>query len=76
VIAEEVGLSLEKATLTECGRAKKVVISKENTIIIDGEGSRRNRMLVLKRFVFKSKKQLLTTTKKNFKSVLLNSLAV
>ncbi|MBH1972174.1 MAG: chaperonin GroEL [Pseudomonadota bacterium] len=38
VIAEEVGLSLEKATLAECGRAKKVVISKENTIIIDGEG--------------------------------------
>jgi chaperonin GroEL len=39
VIAEEVGLSLEKATLTDCGRAKRVVISKENTIIIDGEGS-------------------------------------
>jgi chaperonin GroEL len=39
VIAEEVGLSLEKATLTDCGRAKKIVISKENTIIIDGEGS-------------------------------------
>jgi len=38
VIAEEVGLSLEKATLAECGRAKKVVVSKENTIIIDGEG--------------------------------------
>jgi chaperonin GroEL len=38
VIAEEVGLSLEKATLQDCGRAKKVVISKENTIIIDGEG--------------------------------------
>jgi chaperonin GroEL len=38
VIAEEVGLSLEKATLQDCGRAKKVVVSKENTIIIDGEG--------------------------------------
>ena len=39
VIAEEVGLSLEKATLQDCGRAKKVVVSKENTIIIDGEGN-------------------------------------
>ena len=31
-------MSLEKATLQDCGRAKKVVVSKENTIIIDGEG--------------------------------------
>lgn len=38
VIAEEVGLSLEKATLQDCGRAKKVIVSKENTTIIDGEG--------------------------------------
>ena len=38
VISEEVGLSLEKATLQDCGRAKKVVVSKENTVIVDGEG--------------------------------------
>jgi chaperonin GroEL len=38
VIAEEVGLSLEKATLADLGRAKKVQVSKENTIIIDGAG--------------------------------------
>lgn len=39
VIAEEIGLSLEKATLTDCGRAKRVVVTKDTTIIIDGSGS-------------------------------------
>jgi len=39
VIAEEVGLSLEKATLNELGSAKKVQIAKEDTTIIDGAGS-------------------------------------
>ena len=39
VIAEEVGLSLEKATIAELGTAKRVQISKEETTIIDGVGS-------------------------------------
>ena len=38
VISEEVGLSLEKATLEDLGEAKKVQVSKENTTIIDGAG--------------------------------------
>jgi chaperonin GroEL len=38
VISDEVGLSLEKATLNDLGRAKKVVAEKENTTIIDGAG--------------------------------------
>jgi chaperonin GroEL len=38
VISEEVGLQLEKATITDLGRAKRVVITKENTTIIDGAG--------------------------------------
>jgi chaperonin GroEL len=38
VISEEVGLSLEKATLTDLGTAKRIVVSKENTTIIDGAG--------------------------------------
>jgi chaperonin GroEL len=38
VISEEVGLSLEKATIKDLGRAKKIVVSKENTTIIDGAG--------------------------------------
>jgi chaperonin GroEL len=38
VISDEVGLSLEKATLNDLGRAKKVVAEKENTTLIDGAG--------------------------------------
>ena len=39
VISEDLGMSLEKATLDDLGEAKKVQISKENTTIIDGSGS-------------------------------------
>jgi chaperonin GroEL len=38
VIAEEVGLSLEKATLDDLGSAKRIQITKENTTVIDGAG--------------------------------------
>lgn len=38
VISEEVGLSLEKATLEDLGQAKRIEIGKENTTIIDGFG--------------------------------------
>jgi len=38
VIAEEVGLSLEKATLADLGQAKRIEVEKETTIIIDGAG--------------------------------------
>jgi chaperonin GroEL len=39
VISEEVGLSLEKASLDDLGRAKKIQVTKENTTIIDGAGA-------------------------------------
>ncbi|MGH8122139.1 MAG: chaperonin GroEL, partial [Rudaea sp.] len=42
VISEEVGLSLEKATIKDLGRAKKIVITKENSTIIDGAGESKN----------------------------------
>ena len=38
VIAEEVGLTLEKATLEDLGQAARIEVGKENTIIIDGAG--------------------------------------
>jgi chaperonin GroEL len=41
VIADEIGLSLEKTELTDLGRAKKIQISKENTTIIDGFGDQK-----------------------------------
>ena len=40
VISEEKGLKLEQATLEMCGTAKKVVVSKDNTTIVDGSGKK------------------------------------
>jgi len=42
VIAEEVGLTLEKATLKDLGQAKRVEIGKEETTLIDGAGDAKN----------------------------------
>lgn len=39
VISEELGLPLEKATITDLGLAKKITVDKENTTIIDGYGT-------------------------------------
>jgi chaperonin GroEL len=38
VISEEVGFKLENATLNDLGRAKRIVIDKDNTTIVDGKG--------------------------------------
>jgi chaperonin GroEL len=38
VISEEIGLKLENVTLQDLGRAKRVVIDKDNTTIVDGKG--------------------------------------
>ena len=40
VISEEIGLSLEEATLEQLGTAKKVTVGKENTVIVDGAGNK------------------------------------
>jgi len=40
VISEEVGLKLENATLDLLGRAKRVIIDKDNTTIVDGHGDK------------------------------------
>ncbi len=40
MIAEELGLKLENVTLQDLGRAKKIVVDKDNTTIIDGAGKR------------------------------------
>ncbi|AFQ51577.1 chaperonin GroEL [Burkholderia cepacia] len=42
VVAEETGLTLEKATLTELGQAKRIEVGKENTTVIDGAGDAQN----------------------------------
>jgi len=58
VIAEEVGLSLEKVELADLGTAKKVQINKEETTIIDGSGSEEN----IKARVAQLRKQVEETT--------------
>ena len=40
VISEEVGLTLEKVTLADLGTAKRVVITKDNTTVVDGNGKK------------------------------------
>jgi len=40
VISDEVGLQLEKATLKDLGRAKRIEVEKENSTIIDGAGDK------------------------------------
>ncbi len=40
VITEELGLTLEKATIDQLGRAARVVIDKDNTTIVDGQGDK------------------------------------
>ncbi len=69
VISEEIGMELEKATLEDLGQAKRVVINKDTTTIIDGvgEGKLQSRAVLL-RSVSRLKKQLLTTTVKNCRS--------
>jgi chaperonin GroEL len=39
VISEEVGFKLENAVVTDLGRAKRIVVDKDNTTIIDGSGA-------------------------------------
>ncbi len=39
VVSEEVGFKLENATLNELGRAKRIVVDKDNTTIVDGHGN-------------------------------------
>ncbi len=41
VISEDIGMNLEKSTLDDLGSAKKVIINKDNTTIIDGAGSQK-----------------------------------
>ena len=42
VIAEELGLKLENVTVKELGKAKRILIDKDNTTVIDGGGSKKN----------------------------------
>ncbi len=63
VISEEIGMELE-SNPEDPGQAKRVVINKDTTTIIDGVGEEAAIRAVLLRSVSRLKKQLLTTTVK------------
>jgi len=71
LITEELGLSLEKAMLADLGRAARVVIDKDNTLIVDGKG---DKAAVAAR-VGEIKTQISTTTSEYDKEKLLERLA-
>ncbi|WP_373029019.1 chaperonin GroEL [Sulfurovum sp.] len=71
LITEELGLTLEKATLAELGHAARVVIDKDNTVIVDGKG---NKDAVTAR-VNEIKTQISTTTSEYDKEKLQERLA-
>jgi chaperonin GroEL len=76
VIAEEVGLSLEKATLADLGQAKKIVVEKENTTLIDGHGKAadiKGRIAQIKQQIEEATS---TTTRRNCRSAWRSSPAV
>lgn len=68
VISEEIGMELEKATLEDLGQAKRVVINKDTTTIIDGVGEEAAIQGVSRRFASRSKKLPLIMTVKNCRS--------
>jgi chaperonin GroEL len=69
VIAEEVGLKLEKATLKDLGQAKRIEIGKENTTIIDGAGEEGERIEArVKQIRARSRKPPATTTRRSCRS--------
>ena len=76
VISEEIGMELEKATLEDLGQAKRVVINKDNTTIIDGVGDEAQ----IKGRVAQIRQQIEESTsdydKENFKNAWLNLPAV
>jgi len=71
LITEELGLTLEKATLADLGQATRVVIDKDNTVIVDGKGDKN---AVIAR-VNEIKTQVSTTTSEYDKEKLQERLA-
>ena len=76
VITEELGLDLKETKLEQLGRARQVVIQKENTIIVDGAGNKEE----ISARINQIKAQIETTTsdfdRENYKKDLLNFQAV
>jgi chaperonin GroEL (HSP60 family) len=67
-ISEDLGIKLEKVTLAMLGKAKKVMIDKENTTIVDGAGKKADIEGASIRSRRKSRRPPPTTTRRNCRS--------
>ena len=65
VVSEDIGIKLENVTLDMLGRVKKVTITKENTILVDGAGRRPRSMAAWRRSGHRSRKPHPTMTRKS-----------
>lgn len=75
VITEELGLDIKEATLSQLGRAEKIIVQKENTIIVGGKGDENRSVTGLHQLKLRLKKQPPNLTKRNYRKDLQNFLA-
>ncbi|WMC19672.1 MAG: chaperonin GroEL [Enterobacteriaceae bacterium PC38] len=71
LISEEIGMNLEKTKLKDLGQSKKIIINKDNTIIIDGIGDK----ISIENRILQIKKQIKESTSEYDKEKLQESLA-
>jgi chaperonin GroEL len=69
VISEEVGFKLENAVLSDLGFAKRIVVDKDNTTIIDGKGTQDRSRAASRRSAPRSRRAPPTTTRRSSRSV-------
>ena len=68
VISEDAGLKLEGATLEDMGQAKRIVLDKDNTTIIEGSEKLRTSRVALPKFAARSTRPPRTTTVRSYRS--------
>jgi chaperonin GroEL len=68
VISEEVGFKLENAVLSDLGEAKRVVVDKDNTTVVDGPGKPTRSRAGSTRSVRRSTSRPRTTTRRSCRS--------
>ena len=68
MIAEELGIKLENVTLKDLGQAKRVIIDKDNTTVVEGAGKKSGIEGRITQIRARSRTRRLITTAKNCKS--------
>jgi chaperonin GroEL len=68
-LTEDLGINLENITLEDLGRAKRITIDKENTTIVEGEGSTKDIQGRIKQIRLQIEEPIRTTIAKNCRSV-------